>query len=137
LISRWIQIYQTTRSIIIQAQRNDNISAYTHQLLPHLLAKEIYHVRALADTGTLIPKGSSGYKIFPTPKQAARLDHFREHLYQLLKNPVSNSRFKHPVLDDYSSFPADITDDAFADVDDKLDSMAPRHQSRWGEHNIQ
>ena len=30
-----------------------------------------------------------------------------------------------------------ITDDAFADVDDKLDSMAPRHQSRWGEHNIQ
>ena len=137
LISRWIQIYQKARSIIIKAQRNDNISAYTHQLLPRILAKEIHHVRALADTGTLIPKGSSGYKIFPTPKQAARLDHFCEHLYHLLQNPVSNLRFKHPVLNDYASLPADLTDDAFADVDDKLDSMAPRHQSRWGEHNIQ
>jgi hypothetical protein len=137
LISRWIQIYQTTRSIIIQAQRNDNISAYTHQLLPHLLAKEIYYVRALADTGTLIPKGSSGYKIFPTPKQAARLDHSCEHLYQLLQNPVSPLRFTHPVLTDYASLPDDLTDDALAHVDDQLDSMAPRHQSRWGEHNIQ
>ena len=136
LISRWIQIYQKARSIIIKAKSNDNISAYTHDLMKRILAKEIHHARALADTGTLIPKGSSGYKIFPTPKQAARLDHFCEHLYQLLQNPVSTLRFKHPVLNDYSSFPADLTDDAFADVDDKLDSMAPRHQSRWGEHNI-
>ena len=137
LISRWIQIYQKARSIIIKAQRNDNISAYTHQLLPRILAKEIHHVRALADTGTLIPKGSSGYKIFPTPKQAARLDHFCEHLYQLLQNSVPPLRFTHPVLTDYSSLPDDLTDDALADVNDQLDSMAPRHQSRWGEHNIQ
>jgi hypothetical protein len=137
LISRWIQIYEKARSIIITAQRNGNISAYTHQLMPRILAKEIHHVRALADTGTLLPKGSRGYKIFPTPKQTARLDHFCEHLYQLLQNPISNLRFKHPVLNDYSSLPADLTDDAFADVDDKLESMAPRHQSRWGEHNIQ
>ena len=110
---------------------------YTHELMTRISAKEIHHVRALADTGTLIPKGSSGCKLFPTPKQAARLDHFSEHLYQLLQNPTSNLRFKHPVLNDYSSLPADLTDDAFADVDDKLDSMAPRHQSRWGEHNLQ
>ena len=95
------------------------------------------HEHALADTGTLIPKGSSRYKLFPTPKQAANLDRFCEHLYQLLQNPVSPLRFTHPVLTDYASLPDDLTDDALAHVDDQLDSMAPRHQSRWGEHNIQ
>jgi hypothetical protein len=137
LISRWIKIYQKARSIVNKAQRNANISAYTHDLMQRTLTKEIHHARALADTGTLIPKGSSGYRIFPTPKQAARLDHFCEHLYQLLQNPVSPLRFQHPVLDAYSSLPDDITDDALAQVDDQLDSMDPRHQSRWGEHNIQ
>ncbi len=68
LISRWTQIYPKARFIVKQAQSNDNISAYTHDLMQRILAKEIYHVRALADTGTLIPKGSSGYKLFPTPK---------------------------------------------------------------------
>ena len=137
LISRWIKIYQKARSIVNKAQRNANISAYTHDLMQRTLTKEIHHARALADTGTLIPKGSSGYRIFPTPKQAARLDHFCEHLYQLLQNPVSPLRFQHPVLTAYSSLPDDITDDALAQVDDQLDSMDPRHQSRWGEHNIQ
>jgi hypothetical protein len=93
LISRWIKIYQKARSTVNKAQRNANISAYTHDLMQRTLTKEIHHARALADTGTLIPKGSSGYRIFPTPKQAARLDHFCEHLYQLLQNPVSPLRF--------------------------------------------
>ncbi len=103
--------------------------------MQRILATEIHQVRALADTGTLIPKGSSGYKLFPTPKQAARLDHFCEHLYQLLQNPVSTLRFKHPVLNAYSSLP-DLADNALAEVDYQLDSMAQKHQSRWGEHNI-
>jgi hypothetical protein len=89
LISRWTQIYQKARFIVKQAQSNDNISAYTHDLMQRILAKEIHHVRALADTGTLIPKGSSGYKLFPTPRQAARIDHFCEYLYKLLQNPMS------------------------------------------------
>jgi hypothetical protein len=137
LISRWTQIYQNARFIVRQAQSNDNISAYTHDLMQRILAKEIHHVRALADTGTLIPKGSSGYKLFPTPRQAARIDHFYEYLYELLQNPMSTLRFQHPVLTHLSSLQNDTTDDALADVDDQLDSMDPRHQSRWGEHNIQ
>jgi hypothetical protein len=118
LISRWLKIYQKASSIVNKAQRNNNVSAYTHDLMKRILAKEIHHVRALADTGTLIPKGSSGYKKFPTPKQAARLDHFCEHLYQRLQNPVSPLRFTHPVLTDYASLPDDLTDDALANVDD-------------------
>ncbi len=49
MISRWIKIYQKARSIVNKAQRNDNISAYTHDLMKRILAKEIHHVRALAD----------------------------------------------------------------------------------------
>jgi hypothetical protein len=67
----------------------NNISTCTHDLMQRILAKEIHHVRALADTDTLIPKGSSGYKLFPTPKQAARIDHFCGYLYKLLQNPMS------------------------------------------------
>jgi hypothetical protein len=44
------------------------------------LTQQIGHVQTLADTGGLIPEHSSGYKIFPTPKQAARIDHFRAYL---------------------------------------------------------
>ncbi len=137
LISRWTQIYQKARFTIRRAQRNDNISAKTHDPMQLILVKEIHHVRALADTGTLIPKGSGGYKLFPTPKQAARIDHFCEYLYKLLHDPMSTLRFQHPVLTHLSPLQDDITDDALADVDVHLDSMDPRHQSRWGEHNIQ
>jgi len=137
LISRWTQIYQRARYTIRNAQRNDNISATTHDLMQLILVKEIHHARALADTGTLIPKGCSGYKLFPTPKQAARIDHFCEYLYKLLQDPMSTLRFQHPVLTHLSPLQDDITDDALADVDVHLDSMDPRHQSRWGEHNIQ
>ena len=102
-----------------------------------ILVKEIHHACALADTGTLIPKGCSGYKLFPTPKQAARIDHCREYLHKLLQDPMSTLRFLQPVLTHLSPLQDDITDDALADVNFHLDSMDPRHQSRWGEHNIQ
>ena len=121
----------------------DNISAKTHNLMQLILVKEIHHVRAIMDTGTLIPKGCSGYKLFPNPmstnsfKQAARIDHFCEYLYKLLQDPMSTLCFQHPLLTYLSPLQDDITDDSLADVDDHLDSMNPRHQSRWGEHNIQ
>ncbi len=102
-----------------------------------ILVKEIHHVRAITDTGTLIPKGCSGYKLFPTPKQAARIDYFCEYLYKLLQDPMSTLRFRQPVLTHLSPLQDDITDDALADVDDHLDSMDTRQQTRWGEYSIQ
>ncbi len=91
--------YQKARSIVKQAQSNDNISAHTHDLMQRILAKEIHHVRALADTGTLIPKVSSGYKLFPTPKQATRLDHFCEYLYKLLSK-LHTERYQRSTTQD-------------------------------------
>jgi hypothetical protein len=105
--------------------------------MQRLLTQQIGHVQTLADTGTLIPEHSSGYKLFPTPKQAARIDHFRAYLQDLLKDPMSNLRFQHPSVNHLPPFQDDITDEILADVDEQLDSMTPRHHSRWGEHNMQ
>jgi hypothetical protein len=93
LIVRWITLYNSAKSIILDATKA-KLDTVTINQMANLLWTKALHTKKIAANGTLsyIPHR------WGSPMNWERLQHFRAYLNELIKEPINTPKYIFPTL---------------------------------------
>ncbi len=120
LIRQWAQIYRKGKNTVLKLGLMGN-TQHTTQMMTRLLVQHVKRILIIAETGTLVRRPLSLSYSWRTPLNSQRLDHFCNHLQNLIMDPLTTPDFQEPHLDiaRYQVY-SDIVTDIIAEVEEKL-----------------
>jgi hypothetical protein len=121
LITRWVNIYQQGKATALRFTQFPD----THkilQIMTRLLVQHVKRTLTIAESGTLIRQPIAAMR--QTPLNEARINHFCNHLHQLIMDSLSTPNFTEPDLDVHGlQTYGDVISDILAEAEVQLSNM--------------
>jgi hypothetical protein len=120
LIRQWTEAYRHGKRAILRMNEMEDTQCII--MMTKLLVQHVKRALRVAETGTLIRRPSA--LSWQTPLNQARMDHFCNHLRELMLDPISTPDFTEPILDVANlQCYGDIISDILQDAEEKLSAM--------------